>query len=78
MQIPVKFIHDGKEYTGHFKKVSGAGGAGTYHLMIDGFYKGQLNYTEIHGWQFTSQNMILAYKSDEFGKVIMDWNKKLL
>jgi len=75
MDIPITFMHKGKQYTGYLSKVSGAGTHATYHLMIDNFYRGQLVHTDHYGWQFTSQDMILAYKSEEFGKHVEAANK---
>jgi len=39
-----------------FKKVAGAGNTASYHLMVEDFYRGQLNHSEHYGWQFTSND----------------------
>lgn len=49
--IPIQFKHKGVDYIGELRKVSGAASAGCYHLMVNNFYCGQLNYTR--KWNYT-------------------------
>ena len=54
--MEVKFTWNGKDHKGDLKQITGAGNA--YHLMINGFYQGQLIrtatvwtfYTQKHGY----------------------------
>lgn len=68
--IPVSFNYAGQRYQGHFKEVAGASGKG-WHLMINGYYRGQMISTELLGLRFTSQTgefesdpSIMQYFSD--------------
>jgi len=47
-KIPIQFDYNGKHYEGHFSEVSG-GGASSWHLTIDNYYRGQLILTETYG-----------------------------
>lgn len=51
--IPVIFTFKGREYKGHLSPVSGASSS-LYHLIIGGYYKGQLFKTD-QGWRLTTQ-----------------------
>lgn len=72
-KIPITFEYEGKQYSGHFSQVSGAASSGTFHLMIDHYYCGQLILTENFGWQFTSQTKKFQELSDFFGQYIEAW-----
>jgi len=41
-RVPITFQFKGKEYSGYFSKVAGAGSSSMFHLMVDGYYFGQL------------------------------------
>lgn len=69
MDIPVTFPYNGKSFTGHLTPVNGSGG-NMYHLMVGGFYKGQLVKTEAYGWQFHSQTGNGKELSEYFGRVV--------
>jgi len=58
-KIPVEYYIDNIAVNGHFKKVSGSGTLGTYHLLVDGHYKGQAVHSDDQGWQFTSNDRSL-------------------
>ncbi len=60
--IPVEYYIDNIAINGHFKKVAGSGTMGTYHLMVDEHYKGQVVYSDDHGWQFTSNDRTLQIR----------------
>ena len=49
--VPICFDYKGKNYKGYFIAVSGSG-ANVWHLMIDNYYRGNLQYTEKSGWQY--------------------------
>lgn len=72
-KIPIRFEHDGKEYSGHFSKVSGGGSTALFHLYIDKFYYGQLFLTDKYGWKFYSQNGEMDYLSGFFGEYVTAW-----
>lgn len=71
--IPVTFTSHGKEYNGFFQNVAGAGSTATYHLMIDGFYCGQLVHTEHYGWQFSNNKGEFSEMAEYFGAVVVAW-----
>lgn len=64
MEIPVSFQYEGKTYRGILSQVPGAGGQ-LFHLMVNGYYKGQLLYTA-NGWHFTSQSGKLDHLESVF------------
>lgn len=66
--MDVQFTWNGKTYTGELRSVSGAGNI--YHLMVKGYYQGQLVRTD-HGWQFSNQKQgYIEALSSFFGKVV--------
>ena len=69
MQGPiVTFQWNGKQITGRLTSVSGAGSL--YHLMVDNYYWGQLNFSPHFGWTFTSNTRDLNHMSEYFGEVV--------
>ena len=48
VEIPTKFIFNGKQYCGFLNSVSGT--SQVFHMMIDYYYIGQLFYTD--RWEF--------------------------
>lgn len=71
---PIKFHHNGKEYSGYFSPVNGAGSSSMFHLMIDGYYYGQLFYTDT--WKFYSNSEPqLSELEDYFGEVVTAWGQ---
>lgn len=70
--IPIAFDYQGKRYEATFREVAGAAGR-SWHLMIDGYYRGQLNFSESLGFQFTSQSGKFKELTDFFASVITAW-----
>lgn len=52
MDVPILFDYKGEHYAGTFIQVSGGGPNAMFHLMINGFYRGQLWNTKHFGWKF--------------------------
>ena len=73
-QVPVSFEWEGKIYIGHFKAVSGSG-ANVWHLVIDGYYWGQLWLTENYGWQFANSRGTLKDLTCYFADIVANWNE---
>lgn len=74
--VPITFDFEGKQYSGFFTQVSGAGSTAMFHLTVDGFYYGRLRYSEFsHNWCFdaTPENEGMKKISDEFGDYITAW-----
>jgi hypothetical protein len=69
-RIPVTFEHEGRNYTGYLTSVSGAASNTHFHLMIDHYYKGQLFYTPLYGWQMDGEFQELK---DYFVDVLISW-----
>lgn len=81
--IPVEFDYKNVHYKGLLTSVMGAGSK-AYYLMIDGFYRGKLNWVEdIEGkglprdpanikykWRFTSQTGEFEELNDFFAKAV--------
>jgi hypothetical protein len=69
--IPVNFDYLGSEFSGYLSKVSGAGTNGMYHLMINGYYRGQL-FKTANGWRFGSNDGMFEeqYMVDYFASVV--------
>ncbi len=75
-KIPVIVQFEGKEYSGYFSKVMGAGSTGTFHLMVDGYYWGRLSFSEFaNAWRFdpTPKTLDLEKLADEFSDWIIAW-----
>ena len=71
-EIPIQFDYKGKHYEGHFSEVAG-GGAHSWHLMIDNYYKGQLILTENYGWAFHNNKDEMKDMAEYFGEYITLW-----
>jgi hypothetical protein len=73
-KIPVTFEHEGKEYSGTLKEVSGAGAAigSHWHLMVDNFYWGQLLYLKT-GFVFYAQTGDMRHLSEQLGEAVKLW-----
>jgi hypothetical protein len=73
-EIPITFEHEGKEYTGSFDEVQGAGTSKVWYLMIDNYYKGRLRMTD-RGWVFdpTPKTQSMAELANFFGDYITMW-----
>jgi hypothetical protein len=68
--MEVEFNWKGKGYRGELKPVSGAASSKMYHLIVNGFYQGQLVKTD-QGWVFSNQKEgIIPELSDQFGRVV--------
>lgn len=72
-QIPITFEYEGKQYKGEFGIVSGSGSTATYHLIIDGFFQGQLVQTENYGWQFHNNKDKFKTMADYLGEYIITY-----
>lgn len=74
LKIPITFTFRQKEYTGYFQQVSGGGSSSLFHLIVDGYYWGQLFNTE-SGWRFYSNAYpeMTEMFSDHFGSVVVGW-----
>lgn len=75
--IPISFEHLGKQYTGHFSKVMGAGSGSTYYLMDDkNFYLGRLRIAN-EQWTFDAspKKQELKDVADFFGDYIINWQQ---
>lgn len=68
---PIKFTHRGKEYSGYLTPVMGAGSSSTFHLMVGGYYWGQLFYTD--RWVFYGSDPELTKLQDFFGDYVTAW-----
>jgi hypothetical protein len=56
--IPIKFEHEGKQFSGSLDPVCGAGG-NTWYLMINKYYYGRLRMSD-RGWVFDGDFKDLA------------------
>ena len=74
-KIPVSFDFNEKIYIGHFTAVSGSG-ANVWHLIVDGYYWGQLWKTENFGWQFANSKGTLKEFTDHFAQVVTGRQEK--
>ena len=68
---PQKVADKGKQYSGEFMHVMGAGDTQVWHLMIDNYYKARLRYTD--KWIFDSNTM--PEIADLLGEYVVDWNQ---
>ena len=68
LKVPTTFFYNDKLIEGELRFVNGSGNL--YHLMVDGYYWGQLNFSTCVGWQFTSNTVDLHQLSDYFGEHI--------
>lgn len=72
-KIPVSFEYKGKHYKGTLEEVNGGGG-GMWHLTIDRYYCGQMNYNGNTGTlRFTSQTGKFEELNDFFADVLIAW-----
>jgi hypothetical protein len=76
VDVPITFEYKGKTSTGHLS--SGTGSSGTmydhWHLMVDKFYYGQLNYSgHCEYWLFTSDRGLFEDLSDYFEAYLVGW-----
>lgn len=71
-QIPISFDYDGKHYDGYFIPVHGASGK-LWHLMVGGYFYGQLFHTDLFGWQFSNNQKLFNELTDYFADVITAW-----
>lgn len=70
-KIPVTFTHNQKQYSGTLSKVQGAGDTSTFHLEIDGYYKGRLRrYNDT--WVFDS-NSGMEDIAEVLGEYVIAW-----
>ena len=71
-KIPVTFDLKGTTYKGELSLAHGAAGQ-IWHLMVDGFYFGQLE-NSTRGWQFSTQKYGYDPELAEFfGNCIISW-----
>lgn len=70
-KIPIEFYYKGALCKGHFTEVFG-GGANTWHLMINNYYKGQLIYSQ-NGWAFYNNSGEMKCMTEYFGEHMMLW-----
>lgn len=76
MDVPITFEYKGKTYTGHLSSGKGSGATmyEHWHLMIDNFYCGQINYSEYCGhWRFTSNTGLFDELSEYFEAYLVGW-----
>jgi hypothetical protein len=68
--MDVEFSWKGKRYRGELKPVTGAASGNMYHLIVKGFYQGQLVKTD-RGWVFSNQKEgIIPELSEYFGQAV--------
>lgn len=72
-KVPVKFVYEGKEYTGYLSPVSGGGNPSQFHLMIDNYYRGSLFYTQAWEWRFGSQDGRFENLVHYFSSAVIMW-----
>lgn len=73
-QIPITFDHEGKQYSGYFSKVAGAGQTGVWYLSDNNnLYLGRLRYTDRWVFDPTPKTESLAALADFFGDFITAW-----
>jgi hypothetical protein len=82
--IPIAFEFEGKQYSGHFTPVSGAGSGANFHLSVNRMHWGQLSYIEGHpgfngglhavasGWRFSGKPG-LEKLTEHFGYHLIAW-----
>ena len=72
MEIPIKFVLNGRQYSGFLNSVLRTGQI--FHLMIDHYYIGQFFYTE--RWEFHG-NKLDGHNTEEladfFGDYLRAW-----
>jgi len=71
--IPVSFEWKGQQYKGYLSKVAGSGTSASFHLMIEGYYRGQLLLTDNCGWQFSNNKNEFTDLAEDFGDVVTAW-----
>jgi len=71
MKIPIILQYKGKPQLFHFENVLGAGKVYHFHLMHDGYYIGQLFYTEKFFWQYGGNEF--EGMGDFFGDYVTAW-----
>ena len=65
--LPVKFVVEGKQYSGELRKVAGA--REVWHLMVQNFYQGHLLKTR-DAWDFASNDGRYPKLTEQFGKLV--------
>ena len=72
-RIPVNFTLGGVECSGYFASVFGTASQ-SWHLTVNHFYWGILQYTTMYGWVFHgNKGPELDDKAEEFGELMMAW-----
>ncbi len=69
-KVPISFEYKGKIQKGYFSPISGSG-ANVWHLMINDYYRGNLQFTERNGWQFFGNSF--EDMGDFFGDYMVAW-----
>lgn len=71
-KIPIQFEHNGKQYSGSFDPVFGAGG-NTWYLMINQYYYGRLRLND-RGWVFDGDKF--KDLAEYFGQYMIAWHQQ--
>ena len=68
--IPINFEHEGKNYSGYFNKVAGAGSSSVWHLYDhNNYFLGKLRYTD--HWIFDGKKF--TELANFFGDYVIAW-----
>jgi hypothetical protein len=73
--VPISFDHNGTHFEGFFNEMTNGS---HWHLMINNYYYGQLIYSEVHGFRFSSNKGSFEDLSEFFGEHIRNWRKQNL
>jgi hypothetical protein len=73
-RIPVSIEWENKIYSGHFSEVHGSG-ANVWHLMIGGYFYGQLTLMENYRWVFHGNKLGEKFKghTNYFEDMMLAW-----
>lgn len=71
-KVPITFDHAGKQFTGTFDPVHGAGG-NVFHLTIDNYYCGRLRYADKWVFDPTPKSEGFNELADYFGDYVTAW-----
>ena len=76
MTIPITFEFQGKQFSGEFSDVMGAGNTAIFHLSINRFYYGRLRYSQFEGgWVFDTNAGSVGWEvlAEQFGYHLIAW-----
>lgn len=73
-RILINFEYQGKNYSGYFNKVAGAGDSTVWHLYDDkNYYLGRLRYSDKWVFDSTPTTKELAKSADFFADYLTAW-----